>query len=496
MVGPAQAKLYAWRMQGSVFAGVVIKLGLRWGASGERMVSAGSVPIVEEARHHKGNFAHSPIYPTDIVPYRPHADLIVDATAHPVGGASTVMPRLLLERGDRPVIDKRLLVETTSGPVPLRWEHTHRGADNPFGGTEAKITDPRRPHTPAGFGPEPLVVQRQRFSKAPDGLVELPAGTRAEVFQSAPADQRCEHFDGSEWLTLEAMHPEVAHLRVGLPAVRAHAVVAEAPATTWAPLRVVADLLAVQPASQSAVMTWRGWLSVSSVDVLRRLRWAVTVARPDETVAWPSVAEVARRPPSTGRVVSAAPAGGATLEGAGPSETASPYAISAPGSGRAAEAPLPGAPWDAGPAAVVVMPQPGDTTAEPAAQPDPFAVSDAAATVGVHTEEPSTRRPEDPFATTDGAPAPTEEPSATVEPESATLEAKQAAETERRAREQAEAEWARREVAAREAEERARFEAEEAQRRQQDDRKARLTAERERRDRMMSRLYGFKLQDR
>jgi len=473
-----RAKLYAWRIQGDVFAGVVVKLGLRWSDGCERMDLAGPVPIVDEVRHHKDNFAHSPIYPTDVVPYRPRADLILDATAHPAARATTVMPRLVLERGGETVIDKRLLVATPSGPVGLRWEHTHRGPDNPYGGAEPRVTDPSRPHEPAGFGPEPLVVQRQRFPKAPDGLFDLPSGTSAEVFQSAPVDQRCPHFDGSESLTLEGMHPQHPHLRLRLPSFHAHAVVAEAPATRWSPLRMAADMLAVQPASQTAVMTWRGWLALPSVEALRRLRWVATIAGPEETVGWPSVADVARGP-SEARAV-AVPTGDETADSAAPSEMPSPFAISASRRGRGSEAPLPGAPWDRGPAPLVERPLPGDTTAEPVGMPNPFDVvppSDAMATIGTDTEEPSTRRPDDgPFAA-DDAPV---------------IEQRREAEQQQ---DRAESEALRREVAAQQAQERERFEAEEAERRGQDERRMRLEAERDRRAHMMDRLYGFKLQD-
>jgi hypothetical protein len=225
---------------------------------------------------HEGGPATPVRYESDLVPFKPRADLLCVGRAHAPGGQPVASLAVRFGLADRPkeirvVGDRRLrMVGPTAeiGPpepftsMDLSYSRAFGGADpedpdgmsfcltNPLGCGYAhkagaqrdrpmpNLEDPRRPLRtlgealpPAGFGPigrtwQPRLAlagtydERWQTERAP----EPPEDFDYRFFNAAPADQQVDgYLRGDESLWVENLHPELPRLTVRLPGVRIRA---------------------------------------------------------------------------------------------------------------------------------------------------------------------------------------------------------------------------------------------------------------------------------
>jgi hypothetical protein len=222
---------------------------------------------------HEGDATTPVRYESDLVPFKPRADLLCVGRAHAPGGQPVTSLAVRFGLADRPKEirvfgDRRLRM---IGPTPeigppepftamdLSYCRAFGGADpqdpdgmsfcptNPLGRGYARnvgaqrdrpmpnLEDPRRPlhdlgqpQAPAGFGPvgrtwQPRLAlagtydERWQRERAP----EPPADFDYRFCNAAPADQQVDgYLRGDERLWVENMHPELARLTVILPGIR------------------------------------------------------------------------------------------------------------------------------------------------------------------------------------------------------------------------------------------------------------------------------------
>jgi len=243
---------------------------------GRTRLAEAQLPL--SADEHEGGEATPVRYESDLVPFKPRADLLCVGRAYAPGGQPVASLPVRFGLLDRPkeirvVGDRRLRMV---GPTPevgppepftsmdLSYCRAFGGADpedpngasvcptNPFGRGYARnagaqrdrpmpnLEDPRQPLRslaeplpPAGFGPmgrtwQPRLAlagtydERWQTERAP----EPPEDFDYRFFNAAPPDQQIEgYLRGDESLWVENLHPELSRLTVRLPGVRMRAFV-------------------------------------------------------------------------------------------------------------------------------------------------------------------------------------------------------------------------------------------------------------------------------
>lgn len=194
--------------------------------------------------------------PSDIVPFKPRADVMISGTCHRPGGKPGLDCRVtarigsfsktLRVVGDR-IWTRSLVGVCMSDPqpfvsMPLGWERSFGGEGygaNPSGrgiggdvlpnieDPDQLIRSPEDRPAPAGFGPVPLAWSR-RLKKAGtydrEWLQEqwpwYPRNIDWGFFNSAREDQQLPYLRGDEELLFENMHPVHSVYHSRLPAVR------------------------------------------------------------------------------------------------------------------------------------------------------------------------------------------------------------------------------------------------------------------------------------
>ncbi|MEM1030306.1 MAG: DUF2169 domain-containing protein [Myxococcota bacterium] len=381
-LAPAAAAPMSWQIGERRFVGIVVKGAFSLVADG-RMTVRTAPPVEYVGRFERNSPARPLRYPSDVVPYRTRADLLVNAQLGARDEKIDVAVGLLTPEG-KALMYKRLVVGA-GGPVTLSGSATFSGDDNPHGVSrpeEATVSYASGGPAPAFLNPlTPYARSRRGHSGAKRAgrfgaevkkgeTPELPPDVDWSVFQASSPDQQVPFLRGHEWLLLRNLHPAHQELRCQLPVEQGYAFVA-APSgavapplgATWTQLNLVADLLAVDPGRFAAVITWRGYVEVDPATDLDALRFVSGVAsHPPRADDLPSPASIERE------VTAHAPSHHEdapmdavdvtlTLDGAVARSLSSPYVIPE-ASGATTEGPIiPGAPW--GPRAPVVHPPTG-----------------------------------------------------------------------------------------------------------------------------------------
>ncbi len=249
--------------------------------------------------HLEENSSNSIKYSSDLVPYKPRADLLLHATAHSPNGVPSAEIKVGFGVGDRLkqlaiVGDRQWLRGATgwynSDPLPfsemqLCYERALGGVDdgnNPVGKGRSsadlpniefldhRVTSPDSPLPPAGFGPLHCEWD-QRKSLA--GTYELdyaeamwplfPKDFDSAYFNSAPRDQQVEgYLHGDEALVFYNLHPEHAEYHSALPGLRARCFVEMEPEAGaqegLRELKLNLDTLWVDMHSERLMLIWRG----------------------------------------------------------------------------------------------------------------------------------------------------------------------------------------------------------------------------------------------
>lgn len=279
-------------------------------------------------RYQDDDLAKSLLYPTDLAPFKPRADVIVLATAHAPGNRPVLRLPVRIKVGSMlktlAVLGARAWRLETSDrfsateavpfvSVPIAYEYAFGGVSsrkNPVGrGVDVEdlpqIEDPRRlvasPHDivgPAGFGPlaaswqsrESLVGnfdERWRQDRWP----WLPEDFDYGYFNAAPVDQQVEGFlRGDEDLAFENLHQEHAVYRSRLPGRRVRCFLEERdtpgqPRFREVPLNL--DTLWIDLDAEKMVLVWRGQVPVRTIklkEIEQILAWTEPITEPP----WPA----------------------------------------------------------------------------------------------------------------------------------------------------------------------------------------------------------------
>ena len=316
-LGPSAVETVLWQMGGRLHVTVVVKATFAFTLD-TAMTRIDAEEILRAEIHHNKNPMRSVRATGDLAPFQPLADVVL--TGHACAPTGTTVESLsvrLVVFRDGPVIDKTLHIrgdaqgaETVPfDRIPLMYERAFGGIgweDNPLGvgagaATSAKspnVIDPVEPKRVAGFGPIsrgwPI---RKRLLGAADRkaldrpIAEVPTGFEWAYFQSAPLDQRTEYLTGNEWIVLDGMNPDYAHIQSYLPAARGFARVhGVADGGSGHLLTLSADTLRIDADALVCSVTWRGSFPVQSEDALAGVRILAGVESTGHPIEWPAPA--------------------------------------------------------------------------------------------------------------------------------------------------------------------------------------------------------------
>jgi hypothetical protein len=317
-VGKTAVSAIAWQYKGELRVSAVVKAVFAFDGDGV-MTLTEPQPVLGEDVHHARNPLRSIQFGTDLVPYRRRADVLFTGYAHAPGGGTVEAMNVrlaLLNAGERPLVDKTLLVRKKGGFQKLRISYDYAvggsgHADNPFGEGfpgdaspgELHVWDPVDASRVAGFAPiaQTMNPRLRLLGGLPlpafgRQIVHLPDAFDFDFFQTAPLDQRTDFLKGDEWIVLEGLHPTSARLRLRLPGVacvaRIHGL-AEFGVREGQPLAMYADTLHVNGDEQRCLVTWRGSFPVRGGGALASARIVAGVELPGAPIAWPDAAELA-----------------------------------------------------------------------------------------------------------------------------------------------------------------------------------------------------------
>jgi hypothetical protein len=333
--------------------------------------------LFEQARH-------ASLYsPSDFVPFKSRADVLLVGHAHAPGGAAVdglivrvrigALSKALRVTGDRTWVD------TPQGPrpsaprpfshLPLRYERAWRKGENVAGipgGDTARppanidvATDEGAAETP-GFGPLAASWRALQSPRAQETLIwsqrlrvalgPAPAGLDPPALNAAPRDQQLPELLPAAPLVLENLHPRFPHLETRLPSIVPRVFHVDAATGQPREVQVRIDTLWIDTDREVFVVSWRG---------------AVPIAAPASTGAGTGRVVVAGHP--AGCTVTFDEVDGLTRTGRpsqappplarAPDRAAAPFPLAAPSTPAAVAAqPIAGAPWASVPAAPVTRP--------------------------------------------------------------------------------------------------------------------------------------------
>lgn len=285
-------------------------------------------PIVRADEHRDAGPTSALVAASDLVPYRPRADVLLHGHARaPQGRPTPAMAlRLMVSRDQAVPIDKRLVARGTPDPsgkpgeptpfsiMPLVYEVAVGGPRAPAnpagiaegGGRWANLVDPRKPTRPAGFGPISPRWPARRGLLSVDAAIldapipDLPAHFVWAYFNAAPEDQRIDFLRGDEWIGFEGMNSQLPRVQSCLPGVRGKAQVygLSAGAPAGQPVVLEADTLTIDTDKLRCSVVWRGSFPVSSLAELGALHVFAGVESPEHPLSFPAVYPPAAAPPA------------------------------------------------------------------------------------------------------------------------------------------------------------------------------------------------------
>lgn len=323
-IGPAAVATLPFRSAGQLRVAVIVKATFVL-AQDRPMLRIDPDPIVRADQHKDGDPLKSVIAGSDLVPYRPRADVVLQGHARAPLGTPTARlgVRLMVARGQQVVIDKRLSVQ---GPrdgdrpapfvqVPLLYELAAGGADNPIGlsghaGAWPSLLDAWHQPKPVGLGPiGARWPARRALLRDPTAVdtptPDLPQDFAWAFYNAAPPDQRMEFLQGDEWVGFEGTNSQIPRIQSCLPGVRGAARVygPQPELGTGMPIGMVADTLAIDADRLRASVVWRGSFALPEQGALDSIYVLAGVASAAEAFAFPAAyaPRVPARPPASQR---------------------------------------------------------------------------------------------------------------------------------------------------------------------------------------------------
>lgn len=286
-------------------------------------------PIFEQDHHWDEDAARSLYAPSDLVPFKPRADVLLVGTACAKNGqpVRSLIVRLAVGKVDKSIEVVSPRLRTREGEIregkrwmkmPITYERAAGGpgTDNPVGMGPGSPRDPYgqlplpclvppgfntdtdRAPPPLAFGPvaPSWPLRRSKLGKtAPDRDVTLAPfgeGFDAGYFQSAPSDQQTDTIRPNERITLENLHPKHAILMTSLPGVAPRARV-----ELSGPAREVSlsgDTLWIDTDAGICTVTYRAKVDLERPDQEGRV--LVALAKGTEPVPWAKLAPAPSAP--------------------------------------------------------------------------------------------------------------------------------------------------------------------------------------------------------
>ena len=301
---------------------------------GRARLAPSQEPLHDDDRHLDGDPERSVFAPSDMAPFKRHADVLLVGDAYAPGGQPlhALRARLGVEGIDKSmeVVGDRFLDaqgELVAGEpfvrMPLSYEraaHSPHG-DNPVGiDLSAGMNEQGRRPLPnllplgvtlqgagdtadaVGFGPiasswevRRRLLGRHANSWSASGWTKqpLPQDVDGAYFNAAPPDQRLEELPIDARIVLENLHPTEERLLCQLPGIRPCAFVERAGMATEVELR--ADTLWIDTQRAICTLTWRG--TVAMADARQRGRVLVAMAHPDQSFTWDDLRRMDARGP-------------------------------------------------------------------------------------------------------------------------------------------------------------------------------------------------------
>ena len=274
----------------------------------------------QEKIHHRESHweddpARSLLSPSDVVPFKPHAEVVLVGNAYAREGqpVSSLVVRLGVGKVDKSI---EVLASRSVGRDGLvrpgkRWTKMALvyeraaggpGTDNPAGiwpgGPRDSQGEMRWPNLqppgfpiggplppPIGFGPvaaswparrskEPAEAPERDWTHSPFG-----EGFDVGYFQVAPADQRLDSIRPDERITLENLHPRHARLVTRLPGVSPRAWV-ESGSGAGREIGMLADTLWIDTRRSICAVTFRGHIDIEHPEAEGRILLTTTTTTP------------------------------------------------------------------------------------------------------------------------------------------------------------------------------------------------------------------------
>lgn len=305
---------------------VVCKATFRF-APGECQLIPEQELVNEDDRYRGDDPSASLLAPSDLVPFKARADVVLVGKAYAPGGrpVRSLVARLSiggLEKaiqvsGARTRMPTGELLEGTGFvSMPLSYEHAAGGPGtwNPVGVRPDAPPDARgniplpnltpvgkSPSArgeviePVGFGPiapgwsgRSMLLGRRKASWSPTAWHHqpLPEGLDPRCFNAAPLDQQIDELRGDERIALENLHPEFTLLVTRLPGLLPRAFV-ERPGVPPRELALRCDTLWIDTDRALCTVTWRGQLTLD--DLAETGRVLIVMDKPGHRTSWADV---------------------------------------------------------------------------------------------------------------------------------------------------------------------------------------------------------------
>lgn len=293
--GPLRVASIVWRLPAGGQVLTVVAKATYLMAPGEAQLAPDQESLNEDDNHWDDDPSRSLYSPTDLVPRKPRADILLVGSAFAPRGepVRSLHARLIVGDVDKTIEVIADRVFTREGQLregarflkmPLRWERAAAGPGNPVGmrldGPMDRYGQIAVPNLqpiglnvqragdfipPVGFGPlapswperrDRLGRHRETWSHRDWATRPLPDDIDRAYFSAAPRDQQTDSLRDNERLILENLHPEHPRLVTALPGLRPRVFV-ERPGSVAREVESRADTLWIDTNRFLCTLVWR-----------------------------------------------------------------------------------------------------------------------------------------------------------------------------------------------------------------------------------------------
>jgi hypothetical protein len=327
---PFTAGTALWQAQSGVWTLSVCVRGTFSLVHGREAVLADPQEPVGVDRYLSDDPQRSLYAPSDVVPYKPRADVVLvgSAFAPDLEPVEALVARLSLGSLDKSigVIGDRAWIEGPEGPepsaprpfrsMPLTYERAARARDNPHGFdlTRAPLVgalalpnleaadDEIGAGRTVGFGPvSPVAGSRRGLLRADGwawavggGVGPAPHGFDFSFYNAAPRDQQVDEIRGGDTLVLTNLNRANPRLESRLPTVRAKAFLVPGDIDRGLEIDLRCDTLWIDSDRGVVALSWRGVMSVDSPDEEALGTLVVAAESKNRALSYEKIAKILR----------------------------------------------------------------------------------------------------------------------------------------------------------------------------------------------------------